>query len=145
MLTRLKTPGTVIMAALLFFSCNLSEKTNKTQTNEMLILGIAAYAVTRSPVVMGTCTFTNTSCVDYYTGWTTSQMTADCSTGSGTFTSTATACTATSRVGSCAMVGRGAGTVISGTTATVRYYSAGFTTGSAQTNCGVLPGTFSAN
>lgn len=121
-----------------------ADKNDETTTTALLVL--AAVAATSSQRPIGSCNFpASGSCIDYYTGWTTSQMTADCATGSGTFTSNGTSCTAASRVGSCALVGRGAGTVVSGTTATARYYSSNFTTGTAQTNCGVLSGTFTAN
>jgi NAD/NADP transhydrogenase beta subunit len=137
----------VILPVMLVVSCFASPSENDNTTQEVVVLGAVALAMSsRTIPPVGSCNFAASgSCIEYYTGWTASQMTADCATGSGTFTSGATFCATTSRVGSCVLVGRGVGTIVSGTTATVRYYSSNFTTGSAQTNCNVLPGTFTAN
>lgn len=83
--------------------------------------------------------------VDYYTGWTASLISADCPTGSGAVIGTG-ACSASTRVGSCAVTNRAYTTQPSGTTAIWRLYSVMYTVGTAQTNCNATPtGVFTAN
>lgn len=124
--------------------CKNSNKDDKT---EIVTLGVVAYALTSSRlVVQGSCNIAGSgACVDYVTGWSTSQMTTDCATASGTFTNGNTTCSSASRVGSCAMTNRGIATAVMNTTAIARYYSSNYTLSTAQTGCNAVSGTFTAN
>jgi len=101
------------------------------QTN-MMLLAAVAYSATRTLPIQGSCTYGST-CLDYNTGWSSSQMTTDCASTGGTYTSSTAGCTATNKVASCAVSGRG-WSFVTGTTATFRYYSP-ITVGNATTSC----------
>lgn len=117
---------------------------NKNQTSEILALGAVAYAMTSLKTVQGSCSAQAVGeCIDYISGWTTSQMQTDCA--GNTFTSNV-ACPSTNRVGSCAITGKGGTISVAGTTSVYRYYSSNFSTGTAQTNCTTVnSGVFTAN
>lgn len=133
-----------IAAMALSIACTNSAATKqKEEEEQMLILALGAAALSRASTlpIQGSCAVTATSCVDYHTGWSNAQMTADCG---GTLTIGGSGCSATNRVASCYMVGRGTGaTTVSGATATARYASPSYTVATATTGCNSAGGTLS--
>jgi hypothetical protein len=137
-----------ILALVSTVACFESPTNESKTTTEVVTLGVVALAMTssRSLILQGRCDLSGSgACVEYATGWSTSQMTADCSSVSGTFTSGNVSCSITSRVGSCALTNRGIGTTVTGTTGIFRFYSSNYTQSTAQTYCNAVNGVFTAN
>lgn len=137
----------ILMAATA--SCNQQKDSDSDQT--LLVLGITAAASSANSssssgityVLSGSCQTSGADgrCIDYY-NWS-SGVAADCAMFGGT-TYSASACTATNRVGSCTLANgisaiSGAGHGVT-TRNIMRYYSAVWNAGTAATNCSANSG-----
>ncbi|HQI21529.1 MAG TPA: hypothetical protein PLW55_19400, partial [Leptospiraceae bacterium] len=94
--------------------------------------------------VQATCNRTNFQCFEYNTGFTGSQMTADCASMFLGVLS-ASGCPTSSRLGSCYITNRGYATNAFGTTAALRFETPAWAFGTAQGTCSAYGGTFAQN